>query len=468
MSQWITTRVLPNDLCIGCGACAFQDAAVSGMRLDTRGQYIPVIGSDRSATPRGDRVCPFSGQAQDESTLAEQLFASQDSATTIPSFNDRIGYYQQVMVGHADTENFRLAGSSGGLTNWLLHELFRRGDIDAVIGVGELVHAPGETNYGYMIINEPGELGRLAKSKYYPVTLDEVLEQAVSQDKRFAFVGVPCFVKTMRNLCRDSPKLNARIRFCIAIVCGHLKSRAFAESLGWQVGIAPEKLDNLDFRVKVPEAPANRYAIEARGDGRTVQRQVFDLYGSDWGLGFFKYKACDYCDDIAAETADIVLGDAWLPVQVQDWRGHNIVVVRDPYLAVLLSEAKQQGHIFLKTASAEDFVQSQAANYRHRHDGLALRLYDDQAAGHWTPPKRIAPCGDALPKGRKQAIRLRSQLRERSHSAFIEAKQRGRFKVFPSRMRRLVLRYHWQAGSLTKYLIKQGLIILRRFIRIKV
>ena len=33
---------------------------------------------------------------------------------------------------------------------------------------------------------------------------------------------------------------------------------------------------------------------------------------ADWGMGIFKLGACDYCDDIVGETADISFGDAWL------------------------------------------------------------------------------------------------------------------------------------------------------------
>lgn len=41
------------------------------------------------------------------------------------------------------------------------------------------------------------------------------------------------------------------------------------------------------------------------------------------------YKACDFCDDVFAETADIALGDAWLPEYVQDGNGTNVVVTRN-------------------------------------------------------------------------------------------------------------------------------------------
>ena len=78
-------------------------------------------------------------------------------------------------------------------------------------------------------------------------------------------------------------------------------------------------IELIDFRLKNEGQPANRYATQLITSDKITQRDVFDLDGTDGlGLGFFKYKACDYCDDVAGETADITLGDAWLPGEIKD------------------------------------------------------------------------------------------------------------------------------------------------------
>lgn len=474
MSKLIKTHVAANDMCIGCGGCAVVDSAVSGMALDARGQYVPVFakGADEGgespaalgASHDGDAICPFSNRADNEDAIAARLFGNVGL-----SFDKRLGFYDQVMAGYANEGDFRLQGSSGGLTNWLLKALLDAGEVDAVIGVGTQSHNSAEPHYSYQIIESAEQLSRLAKSKYYPVSFADVLKQVSSSQKRYAFVGLPCFVKTVRNMCHQQPSLADRIPFTIAIVCGHLKSRAFSEAIGWELGTPPERLASVDFRVKVPGEPANRYAVSAEDiNGDTHQKQVFDLYTSDWGLGFFKYKACDFCDDIAGETADVTLGDAWLPGPVKEWEGNNIVITRHPVIARLFDEANQEGRVQLMPLSAEDFTASQAANYRHRHDGLAVRLQDAKTAGEWVPQKRISPSCAHVSRQRQEVIRLRSQLREKSHEAFMLAKQKGSFKVFTRKMHPLVIRYHLAAGSLTKFLIKRCLIFLRRFIRIKV
>ena len=81
-------------------------------------------------------------------------------------------------------------------------------------------------------------------------------------------------------------------------------------------------------------------------------------------------------EHIYAETADICLGDAWLPAYRDEWRGTNIVVVRSPHLQALLLEGAGSGEIELEELSHADMVASQGGNFRHRRVGVAVRVGD--------------------------------------------------------------------------------------------
>ncbi|MGC9322644.1 MAG: Coenzyme F420 hydrogenase/dehydrogenase, beta subunit C-terminal domain, partial [Kosmotogaceae bacterium] len=67
-----------------------------------------------------------------------------------------------------------------------------------------------------------------------------------------------------------------------------------------------------------------------------MTKKASDFYGYNWGYGFFKYKACDYCDDVVSETADVSVGDAWLPEYVNDSGGTNVVIVRNPVIKKII------------------------------------------------------------------------------------------------------------------------------------
>jgi len=425
------------------------------------GTYLPEPQPDRGAEAmaRAELVCPFSDKAPNEDVHSELLFSDADH------FDRRVGKYLGIHVGAASSGGFREQGSSGGLTNWLLVELLRTGKVDGVVGVGasQSSNAP---LFAYRIARNECEVREFAKSKYYPVEISKVIDEIRSVPGRYAIVGVPCFAKMIRNLCLDDPVLAERIKYVVAIVCGHLKSAAFAESLAWQVGVHPAHLRKFDFRVKIEGKPANRYAISAEGDvnGETVvaSRQVFDLYGTDWGLGFFKLNACDYCDDIAGETADVTLGDAWLPRDVGDWRGTNILIVRNKEILTMLRAARTSGEIVLRDAGVVDFVNSQGANYRHRHEGLAYRLRLKDQANQWRPAKRIQPDGRALSRKRQRLMEVRTRLALLSHQSFLAAKLSGQIKFYYKAMNPPSFNYYYRSGALVKFLIKRLIIVGRR------
>jgi hypothetical protein len=164
------------------------------------------------------------------------------------------------------------------------------------------------------------------------------------------------------------------------------------------------------------------------------------MFGTNWGLGFFKYKACDYCDDITAETADLTVGDAWLPQFVKDHRGTNVVVVRNQILAEILQEGVEEQSLHLDSITPQDVIQSQDANYRHRRIGLAYRLYLAEKKGDWHPHKRVRSSSSMLPWIQKRFV-LRMELADKSHTFFQEALVSGSFSYFVEKMTPLIKSY---------------------------
>jgi len=215
--------------------------------------------------------------------------------------------------------------------------------------------------------------------------------------------------------------------------------------LAWQMGIPPGQLSAIDFRHKILDAPSSHYGIEATGccGSRTMTRirSTLELYGYNWGYGFLKYNACDYCDDVVGETADISIGDAWLPQYTCDSAGTNILVVRTSEIDLILREASDAGRIRLDRIGIDVVVRSQDAGLRHRRDGLAYRLYLKDSAGDWRPPKRVTASAAPLDARQKQIHNLRMVMAIRSHSAFRSALIAGDFNVFVTLMSPFVKAY---------------------------
>lgn len=442
----IFDTVVRGGYCIGCGACAVICDRVS-IELTPLGKYQASV-REESHADLGEElaaVCPFSALAEDETTLARQLFSEPTDVTSGPQaeWHDEIGFHRGTWVGHVAEGDFRARGSSGGMASWVLRELMDRGEIDGVIHVQPCSASAeaGELLFQMAISRTPQELLQGTHSRYYPVTMAEVLREARAQpDSRLALVGVPCFVKAARLLARQDPVLARVLRFHVGLVCGHLKSATYAEYLGWVAGVPPHDLGQVEFRRKANKRPANHYlfAATSRSTGAEFTVLSTEVPAGDWGLGCFKYKACDFCDDVLAETADVVIGDAWLPEYVCDSRGTNIVIVRHPALVPLVEQGMATGRLALKPLSPDRVAESQRSGLRHRREGLACRLHDAKVRGEWVPPKRVPAAPPGQEPVRAAVYRLREQLTHESHLAFDRAKQGRDLTIFAEQMAPLV------------------------------
>ena len=427
--------VVAGGYCVGCGACAAVEGSGLTMGLNGDGQYEPAVTGPAQASGL-QRVCPFSNQASNETAIAQWLFGS------YATWHDKLGYHLSCYAGFVQEGEFRDHGSSGGLGKWIGYELMRKGLVDAVVQV--VAQPPSNSDgvlYRYAVTRDLEATKHASRSVYYPVELSEVVREMKEHEGRYAVVGVPCFIKALRLLAARDSVLAERLGFTVGLVCGHLKSTFYAEMLAWQDGIEPGALRGVDFRKKYPGATAKQKGMEFTRiqDAREVRTGdiVQKYFGTDYSLGLFKYNACDYCDDVVAETADVVVGDAWLPEYVEDGQGTNVLIVRRREVQDLIDEARAEGRLALDVLDTEAVVQSQAGGFRHRRDGLAYRLQLKDEAGDWRPTKRVAATADHLSLEAKHKFLLRLDLAEEGPGVYREARRRGSFAYFQQRIERI-------------------------------
>ncbi|MFY9348777.1 MAG: Coenzyme F420 hydrogenase/dehydrogenase, beta subunit C-terminal domain [Sphingobium sp.] len=397
-------RLSPQDmadagLCIGCGACASLMGR-PGVRMDwdAEGQLKPHGPAHwRSARTRGfARLCPFSPAATDEDGIANQRFP--DAARK----DEAIGRHEAAYVGHVGEDEYRAQGSSGGMATWVASELLRRNRVDGVAHV-----APAQDRlFRYRIARDEAALRAGAKSRYYPVDMAGILDEIRATPGRYAVIGIPCFIKAVHLARRADPILHERIGFTLALVCGHMKSRHMVDSFAWQMDLAADAVAAVEYRVKNPDRPANWYTARlATRDGEERMRDWWHLVDGDWGSGFFQNSACDYCDDVVGETADVSFGDAWVEPYSSDGRGTNVVVVRAKALREMIDEARAEGRLALTEVDAAFVKDTQAAGFRQRREGLSYRL--TWAKRGVRPVKRVPPRADHIPVRRKLVYRCR-------------------------------------------------------------
>jgi len=401
--------IVHSGLCIGCGSCAAAEPRAS-MNWNRIGQLKPTGPRDwyERRTEAFSTQCPFAPGSADEDVIAAERFPA------APIRDPRIGSFEQAYVGAAG-DPFRAQGSSGGMVSWVAARLLETGAADAVAHVEPAAPESGAL-FRYRLSREVGELSRGAKSRYYPVELSHVVRRIREAPGRYAIVGIPCFIKAVHLLRRSDPVLRERVTHTLGLFCGHMKSAAFVQSFAWQLGTAMEDVAAVDYRIKDQGRPANWYRAHLTlKDGSSRAEDWWHLADGDWGAGFFQNSACNVCDDVVAETADVAFGDAWVEPFSSDGRGTNVVIARTPEMRALIERGIAEGQLDLDPVDADFIVRTQAAGLRHRREGLSYRLT-------WMRPrvpvrKRVRPSSRGIALRRKLVYRMRAWISAWSHRA---------------------------------------------------
>lgn len=440
MSHLTLSQVVEHDYCVGCGVCASQ--TLKGTMTETAiGTYIPNLRQFTLEEIRNaEEFCPFSKNSDAEDRLATEAFASQTL-----QYLDGLGYYHKTYAGYAIEAEFRNQGSSAGLVNWLCAKLLSEKIVETVLHVKEDKSDAGAM-YSYQESSSVEELIKGAKSKYYPIELSGLLKTIEnSESESIAVVGLPCFIKSLRGLGKQNPIIKRKLKFYIGIVCGHLKSKHYAEFLAWQAGVTPGNLEVMDFRTKIQGRPASSYGFTAQPSSNDpdtwIVKPMSEVIGGNWGHGMFKLNACEYCDDVMAETADIVFGDAWLPEFTADSNGTNIVNSRSRYLTSLLEAESEKGAIKLIELSPQRVLDSQRSGLKHRREGYQYRAHLNTLNGKPFPKKRTVIDLSNISPERKVIYEYREMIRQASHKSFLLAKECGELSISMNMLKPIIDSY---------------------------
>lgn len=412
MCQSVVTGVVKNDLCVGCGICAgLCPQGALQMAWNRYGEYNPIetkpCGKDCGLC---QKVCPFADQHENEDTIGKALYGDVPGISHLPE----TGYFLASYVGYS--EEHRPASASGGIVTWILEQLLGQGIVNRVVCVAPT--GDHDRLFSFAIFETPEEVRSGAGSAYYPTEMSGVIKQILEVPGRYAVTGLPCLIKAIRLAQQRSKKLDERIAVTIGLVCGQLKSKHFTEYIRSLANIEG-KLARVRYRGKDPSHPANDFHFSfITEDGK--QSRIFWTQGiaEAWTNRWFTPNACNYCDDVFAECADVACMDAWLPEYLQDSRGTSLVLVR----SLLVREVLERGGgSSLDPIPFDRVVQSQAGVLAVKRQHLAYRLYID---GEVAPKKRIAPVKPKNPFLKQENV-LKERMRSLSRDLWVSGERDG-------------------------------------------
>ncbi len=380
------SSIAENDLCIGCGICAaICPDNVLAMQINPFGEYNPVGNGDcTKECGLCLKVCPFADENPDEDDIGRLLFSEVPEILHRPE----TGYFLEAFAGYSLINGHREHGSSGGMATWFLQTLIEDGTVDAVVCVTS--NPDPEKLFRFAVFTTVGEVQAASGSAYYPVELSEVLRYIIKHPGKYAVTGLPCFVKAIRLAQQRNRQLRERIVVVLGLTCGQLKSKHYTDYLVALAGLEGPPV-SVHYRGKNPEQPASNYFFSCVGNDGKSRR----IYGNDgisevWTNRWFTPIACNYCDDIFAECADVTFMDAWLPEFDRDSRGTSLIIIRSRQASDFFLRGVRDNDIDLNTVTIDQAIRSQAGVVSVKREQLAHRLFHSNDRGVRTPKKRIS------------------------------------------------------------------------------
>lgn len=436
----VCTTTVMNSLCVGCGVCAgiCPHGNLVMVENSERGYNPLSLGNCNANCSQCLLVCPFRDHEVNEDSLGSSIHG----ITPGIRHTAQTGYFIRAYAGYAAEKNHRWQGASGGMATWFLKQLMLSGIVDHVICVTSC--SDPDRLFQFSILSHPEDIIRSAKSAYYPVELSGVLRKMTETPGRYAIIGLPCFVKGVRLAAIRNPKVRERIKVYAGLTCGQLKSKAFAESLARYMGLDPRSISRFCFRHKAPDRPPTNFSVTVHTDITIGSMECIGFYCFAWMSGMFKFKACDFCDDIYSELADISFMDAWLPDYSTENAGTSLIITRSLFAEQLITEAGiDQGGCILKEIPIDDVIRSQLGVIEQKRRLLAFRLWVAAAKGWHPPKKRVPPLRPSL----LEYLRVLNfdAVRRKSFCALASQRQDGSpgLAVFMREMRHVLYLRKW-------------------------
>ncbi|KKH16917.1 Coenzyme F420 hydrogenase/dehydrogenase, beta subunit C-terminal domain [Methanosarcina mazei] len=414
MKPNVIDEIVKNNLCIGCGTCAgVCPQEILKIQDNEYGEYIPY---ETQMCDSGCglclEVCPF-GNNENETQMGAKIYGS----TQGMKYLSETGYYLDSYAGYSS--EFRQSSASGGMAAWLLTKLLKEGIVDYVICPTSQKNP--EKLFSFEIMSDENSVKAASGSVYYPVEMSEVIHKILEVPGHYAVTGLPCFVKALRLAAQKNRKLRERIVFTIGLVCGQMKSKNYTKYIAAIAGNNDlKKVQSVYYRGKSPEKPASNYYFQST-DEHGSQHKIFWNEGVSeaWINRWFTPNACNYCDDVFAELADVTFMDAWLPEYSKDSMGTNLVLVRSPEILVFIQEEIGKKEINVSKIPIEKVIKSQMGVLDLKRNQLSYRLYIALQEGQKVPEKRVHP-KEKIGVLKKREIKLKARMQKESKELFLD------------------------------------------------
>ncbi len=341
-------NVVNSNLCTGCGTCVgvCPNKALK-IEMTHEGIYIPKIMSNNcQECYLCTKVCPANNENFKE--LNQFIFDK------IPD-NKLIGNFINCYKGYSTNSTIRWSATSGGLITSLLLFLLKKHSIDGALLTR--INKDNPLKAEPFVARTEKDILSAMGSKYVPVPLNQLLNQILSEDGRFAVVGLPCHIQGIRRAGLIVSPLRDKISYHFGITCSHTLNYHGIDYILHKIGCSKDEIIKLEYRGH--GWPSGIRVSLKNGQQKLLPNQN-SLWSEIFGGYFFAPLCCTTCYDHLNEFSDISFADAWLPKIInKDKIGTSIVITRTHLGEKLINNAISNGEIEIFNLKSNDVIQSQ-------------------------------------------------------------------------------------------------------------
>lgn len=363
--------VVDNGLCMGCGGCV---SAIG--RPDLR----------MAMAPEGYlRPTSVALSAEEEKTLkavcaGRSIRHDAGNRQEGSVYHPLWGPITTVATGYAVDPEVRYRGSSGGVLSALAIALVESGEVDFVLSTSADPDDP--LGNATMPRRSRADVLAAAGSRYAPSAPLARVEEYLAAGSRFAFVGKPCDVATLRRMARHDSRIDRQVPYMLAFFCAGVPGRHGTLAVLGALGVAPDDVSRFQYR-------GDGWPGLTRARRHDGSEESMDYNGS-WGgiLNRHLQFRCKICPDGTGEFADIACADAWYGKDgypdFSERDGRSLIVTRTTAGQRLLDMAV--GEVRIETASLDigEIARMQPYQVSRKSNALA------RSAALWAK-RRIGP-----------------------------------------------------------------------------
>ncbi|HNQ23983.1 MAG TPA: Coenzyme F420 hydrogenase/dehydrogenase, beta subunit C-terminal domain [Phycisphaerae bacterium] len=356
--QELMRQVVDVGLCTRCGTCV--GVCPTGV--------LEFEGIDEECVPAAVRPedCTQCGWCTAACPGARVSFAKVHATVgDAPVESVELGPLRRVRVAHACDRGIRVAGASGGVVTAVLGDLLDRGVITGAVVLNGHAEAPWRP--WPRVARTREESIQAAQSKYCVTPTNVFLREVDPARDRLAVVALPCQVHALRMLERDGHPAMRTVSLIIGLYCGNQLSFGATRSFLKRHGVR-DLSEVAEIRYRDGAWPGQVRCVLKDGRSFAVPKFQFNHLISSYVL-----DRCLLCTDLAAEGADISVGDAW-GVEPEQGSGSSLVISRTERGEATMAELVSRGVLAAEEIEVERAVAMHAHGLDLKKTGSFLRL----------------------------------------------------------------------------------------------